>query len=240
MKIKYFIPDKIKLMIKLFLRYCEGFKYDFAYLKEENMKFEFKISTIQEIKKGTFFENKKHNIHTGSQKIQNIILYPNQVFSFWKIIGNPNNKNTFKIGRNIIKGQVSEEKAGGICQLSSIIYYTAMKANLKIIERHNHSVDIYKEDERFTPLGGDATVVYGNKDLIFQNNLDFPIRFSFIYESNYINCILESKNKINEFDLEFRREYLDNKIFVKTLINNEIKYKSSYNRINQNNNSFTD
>jgi vancomycin resistance protein VanW len=139
--------------------------------------------------------------------------------------------NTFKVGRNIINGKISEEKAGGICQLSSIIYITGMKANLKIIERHNHSVDIYTEEERFTPLGADATVVYGNKDLIFQNNFDFPIRFNFDFNSNYITCNLESKNQIKEAEVKFKRNDLEDKIIVYTLINNEIKHQSSYKRI---------
>jgi vancomycin resistance protein VanW len=227
MILKYIIPSKIKLQVKLCFRYFEGLKYDFACTKEENKNFDFTISTLQEIKKGKFFENKTHNILTGSQKIENITIYPNQVFSFWKIIGNPNSK-IFKVGRNIINGKVSEEKAGGICQLSSILYITGIKANLKIIERHNHSVDIYTEEERFTPLGADATVVYGNKDLMFQNTFDFPIRFRFSFNSNYITCHLESLNPIEEAEVEFRRDYLEDKILVNTLINKEIKYKSSY------------
>ncbi|MBF7090747.1 VanW family protein [Flavobacterium sp. ALJ2] len=228
MIIKHFIPSTIKLQIKLYLRHCVGLKYNFASTKDGINNFDFKISSMQEIKKGKFFENKTYNIYTASQKIENIVIYPTQVFSFWKIIGNPNNKNTFKIGRNIINGKISEEKAGGICQLSSIIYITALKANLKIIERHNHSVDIYTEEERFTALGSDATVVYGNKDLIFQNNLGFPIRLNFTYNSNYITCVLESKNQITEATLEFKRYYLKDTILVDTIINNEIKHQSSY------------
>ena len=228
MILKYIIPSKIKLQLKLCLRYFGGLKYDFACRKEENKNFGFSISTLQEIKKGKFFENKMHNIITASKRIENITIYPNQVFSFWRIIGNPNTKNTFKVGRNIINGKVSEEKAGGICQLSSILYITSLKANLKIIERHNHSVDIYTEEERFTPLGADATVVYGSKDLIFQNNFDFPIRFNFVFNSNYITCHLKSLNPIMEAEVEFRRDYLEDKILVHTLVNKEIKYQSSY------------
>lgn len=228
MILKYLLPDTVKLQVKLVIRSFKGLKYNFAHTKKNVNDFECTISTLQEIKKGKFFENKTHNIFTASQKIENIIIYPNQVFSFWRIIGNPNSKDTFKVGRNIVNGKISEEKAGGICQLSSIIYVTALKANLKIIERHNHSVDIYTEEERFTPLGADATVVYGNKDLIFQNNLDFPIRFTFSYHSNYITCLLESKNQIQESTLEFRREYLKDKIKVDTLVNNNVQYQSSY------------
>nr|WP_315242463.1 VanW family protein [uncultured Flavobacterium sp.] len=231
MILKFIIPNKIKLQIKLCSRYFYGLKYDFASEKGDDKNFDFTISTVQEIKKGKFFENKTHNIITASKKIENITIYPNQVFSFWKIIGNPNHKNTFKVGRNIINGKVSEETAGGICQLSSIIYITGLKANLKIIERHNHSVDIYTEEERFTPLGSDASVVYGNKDLIFQNNFDFPIRFNFKFKSNFITCNLESTNQIKEAELEFKRDHLEDKIIVDTLINNEIKHQSFYKKI---------
>jgi hypothetical protein len=50
------------------------------------------------------------------------------------------------------------------------VYHIGIIAGLDIIERYNHSVDIYTDDTRFAPLGTDATVVYGYKDLRIRNN----------------------------------------------------------------------
>jgi vancomycin resistance protein VanW len=52
-----------------------------------------------------------------------------------------------------------------------ILYYLSLQAGLKPLERYPHSTDIYTDETRFTPLGSDATVVYGYKDFRFVNTL---------------------------------------------------------------------
>jgi hypothetical protein len=66
---------------------------------------------------------------------------------------------------------------------------------LKIVERHQHSVDIYTEENRYTPLGTDATVVFGYKDLRIRNPYHFPIQFWFSVEENHFIGELCSKEK---------------------------------------------
>ncbi len=220
MKLKTLIPKSTKLNIKLFKRFLSDRNTVFAQKNNAKPLFQNAISSKQEIKNGAFFENKLHNITIASHKIATILIQPNELFSFWKIIGHPNQKNNFKKGRNIINGKLSEEIGGGLCQLSSIIYFTALKTNLEITERHNHSLDIYKEEERFTPLGADATIVYGYKDLRIKNTYSFPIQFSFTFEDNFINCHLLSPEKIEENQLDFTRNHKENTIEVSTSKNN--------------------
>ncbi len=219
MNIKSFIPKNIKIQFQILKRFW--FDRNLVFSKENNLTndFNFCISTTQEMKKGAFFDNKVHNISNGASKVGNIIIQPNEIFSFWKIVSRPNSKNNFRTGRNIINGKISEEIGGGLCQLSSIIYFTALKANLKIIERFNHSVDIYKEEERFTPLGADATIVFGYKDLRIKNSYPFSIKFSFEIIENQINCKLLSQEKIEELNLDFIRNYSENEVEVSTTKN---------------------
>lgn len=228
MNLKSIIPKYIKLKFRLVKRFLSDITIDFAIANNEKTTLLNSISTIQEIKHGAFYDNKVHNLKVASSKVETIIIYPNEIFSFWKVIGSPLEKNGFKTGRNIIKGKVSEEIGGGLCQLSSIIYFAALKGNLEIIERYNHSVDIYKEDERFTPLGSDATVVYGYKDLRIKNNYNFPIKFSLLFEENKIICKLESEMKIEESTLDFTRNYKENHIEVVTTINSKQHCVSTY------------
>lgn len=221
MSLKALLPNPVKLKIRLMQRFFKDKSVDFATAIPEKAAFSNSISTRQQIMPGTFYDNKVHNIKTGAIKIASVQMQPNQVFSFWKIVGAPNERNGFKKGRNIVKGKVSEEIGGGLCQLSSIVYTTALKANLKITERYNHSVDIYKEEDRFTPLGSDATVVYGYKDLRFENNFPFPIQFSFSFFDDQIVCNLESLEAIEEKKLNFIRNYKEKHIEVATTINSE-------------------
>ena len=46
-----------------------------------------------------------------------------------------------------------------------------LRADLKVIERHNHSFTV-----SYTPLGEDATVDYGNLDFRFVNNTAYPVK----------------------------------------------------------------
>lgn len=228
MNLKSIIPKHLKLKFRLAKRFLSDSKIDFAKANTEKTSFLHSISTIQEIKQGAFYDNKIHNLKIASSKIETVIINPNEIFSFWKVIGSPLKKNGFKTGRNIIKGKTSEEIGGGLCQLSSIIYFTALKGNLEIVERYNHSVDIYKEDERFTPLGSDATVVYGYKDLRIKNNYTFPIQFSLLFEENRIICELKSQEKIEESTLDFTRNYKENHIEVATTVNSDHHCYSIY------------
>lgn len=228
MLIKKIIPYSFKLKIKIWKRMWEDRKIIFSTTKGK-IEDKNRITTVQEIKTGILFENKQHNIKLASEKIEQIIIKPNETFSFWKIVNRPSKANNFKVGRNIIQGKISKEYGGGICQLSSIIYHTVIKADLEIIERFNHSVDIYKENERFTPLGADATVVYGYKDLRFKNTTNTPIQFRFIFNKNMITCHLTSEKTIPEKPIEFIRDYsLENFIIVFAQSNGKIKTKSQY------------
>lgn len=228
MLLKQLLPKKIKTSLVLLKRRWKDVGIQFAFTKS-NSTSNFIISTTQEIKQGLFFENKVQNITLASQKINTVCISPNETFSFWKIVGPTTPKRGFKEGRNIVNGIVSKEFGGGICQLSSIIYHTALKANLEIIERFNHSVDIYQEDERFTPLGADATVVYGYKDLRIKNNTSVPLHFTFHIVNNKITCNLFSERFIEEKEICFERDYTtDKKVIVITKIDDLPKYKSEY------------
>lgn len=234
MFLKKLIPKTLKRSLVILKRRWKDSEIKFA-LTKSNFTSNYSISSTQEIKQGLFFENKIQNIILASKKIDKICIYPNEIFSFWKIVGPTTSKKGFKEGRNIVNGIVSKEYGGGICQLSSIIYHTALKADLEIIERFNHSVDIYQEEERFTPLGADATVVYGYKDLRIKNNTSSPLYFSFQIWKNTIICNLFSERFIAEKEVSFQRDYSnDKKVIVSTKIDNRTKYKSEYKQYQSN------
>lgn len=227
---KKWIPKAWKVKLKIVLGFFKDFRVDFAGPNVDGLDFQFKIETNQEIKGGNYFENKVHNFKIAKERIEKILVRPNEIFSFWRIVGNPSEKNNFKKGRNIVNGQVSEEVGGGLCQISTLLYVTALKANLEIVDRYNHSVDIYAEEDRFTPLGSDATVVYGYKDLRIKNNKSFPICFSFKIIGNTITCAVESEKQIIESELNFVRfeNQAQKRIKVITMINDLEKYQSDY------------
>lgn len=112
-----------------------------------------------------------NNIRLASRKINGFILKPGSIFSFNEVVGRREAKTGYKTAKVLVNGEASEDVGGGICQLSSTIYNTALKLNMEIIERHEHSGDV-----SYIPDGKDAAVSYGYKDLKFKNNKDYSVK----------------------------------------------------------------
>ncbi len=165
---------QLKLQIKLLkIKLQDAFSRS-KFSKKRKMTFQFEVMLSQEIKSSETFDNKVYNLKLAAEKINEYVLFPGEIFSFWRIIENPH---AFKESRSISNGKIINEIGGGICQVSGIVHFASLVSGLEIIERYNHSVDLYTEETRFAPLGTDATVVYGNKDLRIKNNFNFPIQF---------------------------------------------------------------
>jgi hypothetical protein len=120
------------------------------------------------------FENKIHNIQLAIGRMQPFVLAPGQDFSFWRCALAPTIENGYRAGAMFVNRRVTTSIGGGLCQLSGLLYNLALLAGLDIIERHNHSIDAYGE-ARYIPLGRDATVAHGHKDLRLRNPHRFPV-----------------------------------------------------------------
>lgn len=231
--LKKILPDPLKLHIKLIQRYFHElqshYRYPNQYVADRIGEHIFDLTQV--IRKGEFSENKIHNLKVVSDKIHNLVIQPGEVFSFWKLVGKANQKNHFKEGRNLIKNNISSGTGGGICQFSSILYYAALQAGLKIIERYPHSIDIYREHERFTPLGSDCTVVYGYKDLQIQNIFSYPIQFQSLVSNDELQLSLISPEKIHLNTIHFKYTEEEKGIWVETFADGRFLCKNFYIRL---------
>ncbi|MFH1938863.1 MAG: VanW family protein [bacterium] len=118
-------------------------------------------------------ENTIYNIRLASEVINGILVKPQEIFSFNKYVGPAEKADGYKESTIIANGVFVNGYGGGICQVSSTLYNAALLANLPIVERYNHSV--YGEATKYVPLGQDAAIFYGFKDLRFKNNSDHAI-----------------------------------------------------------------
>lgn len=115
---------------------------------------------------------KIENLRIAVQKLNGLEIGANEVFSFWKHIGNPNFGQGYVIGREIREGCIVPTIAGGLCQLSNALYDAALRANFEIVERHKHTKVIkgsLAEKDR------DATVKWNYLDLRFKSSFDFRV-----------------------------------------------------------------
>ncbi|RJX24663.1 MAG: hypothetical protein C4554_08585 [Dethiobacter sp.] len=109
--------------------------------------------------------NRSHNIILAANKLDNLLLAPEDIFSFNQIIGEASLEDGYKEAPVIVNDRLIMGPGGGICQVSSTIYNAALRAGLSIEERHNHGLPV-----GYLPPGYDATVAFNYKDLKFTNN----------------------------------------------------------------------
>jgi vancomycin resistance protein YoaR len=114
--------------------------------------------------------NRVNNVTLAAGKIHDVILYPGQSFSYNDTVGQRTWDAGFREAAAYANGEVVQELGGGICQVSSTLYWCAMTANLKILERTNHMFSV-----GYIEPGMDATVSWGSPDFRFENNRTFPI-----------------------------------------------------------------
>lgn len=164
----------------------------------------------------TYFNSKNYdrvnNIKLASDATSNILLNEGEVFSFNTIIKNANIDNYLKEAPVIINGKQDRGKGGGMCQVSSTIYNSALYSGMKIVSVKNHSIP-----SPYIEKGRDATVSGGCIDLKFINKYDTPV---FIYnevKDNKIVCTIYG-NVEDKKDIEIvteTSEILSNKIVRK-------------------------
>ncbi len=117
------------------------------------------------------------NIRLASQRINGIVLMPGDRFSFNQVVGKRTLRGGFQLAGVFKNGKHDTGVGGGICQVSTTLYNASLLGNLKIRRRSNHSMPV-----AYVPLGRDATVDYGNLDLVVENNYPTPIGLVSEYE----------------------------------------------------------
>lgn len=122
-------------------------------------------------------KDRNTNIRIASGKINGIVLAPGQQFSFNKVVGKRTIEDGFKQAPVFKNGKHDMGVGGGICQVSSTLYNASLFANLKIVERHNHSLPV-----AYLPPGRDATVDYNGPNFVIENNQSTPIAINAEYQ----------------------------------------------------------
>lgn len=118
----------------------------------------------------TGYYGRRKNIECGAKKINGTLIKPGEKFSVYKTVGPFNKKNGYYLAGTYAGDQVIDGYGGGICQVSTTLYNAAIRAELKITERHNHGMTIH-----YVPLSFDAAISGGKEDLKFKNNLKDPV-----------------------------------------------------------------
>ncbi|WHY69646.1 VanW family protein [Neobacillus sp. SuZ13] len=122
----------------------------------------------------TFFNSKNkernNNIYLAAKAINNYVLFPGEIFSFNKVVGERKAGKGYMPATVIVNGEFSEDFGGGICQVSSTLFNAVDNAGLKVVQRNSHSREV-----SYVPPKRDATVSWNGPDFIFKNDYNQPI-----------------------------------------------------------------
>lgn len=113
--------------------------------------------------------NRVINVKAGASKFNGVLVAPDEVFSFDTTLGPVDDTTGFKKELVIKPEGTIPEFGGGICQVSTTMYRTALFAGLPIIERnqHTYAVSYYSQ---ILGHGLDATIYLGGPDMKFKND----------------------------------------------------------------------
>ena len=164
------------------------------------------VTIAQPIRHTAHFEGKLHNLTLAAHKLDGLRVRPGATVSFWRTIGKPSEARGFQTGRAIVNDRLGADIGGGLCQVASLLYELALRGGMQTVERHPHSRDLYTEDTRFTPLGLDAAIVWGFKDVRWTNMHDQDVTLAFNVDGETLHGKLLAAKPIAAYDLEITRE----------------------------------
>ena len=138
------------------------------------------------------------NLRIACQKINGKVVLAGDTFSYNQALGKRTEAAGYKNGKVYEAGQVVDGIGGGICQISSTLYNTALLANLDIVERRNHQFVT-----SYVPAGRDATVVYGVTDFKFKNTRKYPVRIVASANNGIATISMYGIKEENEYTFKF-------------------------------------
>ena len=127
--------------------------------------------------------NRTNNLRVASNFINGTILQPGDVFDFNKIVGPRTYARGFKDAGVFSGNEIVMGVGGGICHVSTTVFNCALRANMEILERHQHSMKV-----AYVPAGTDATIYQNSCNLRFKNTTGKTVKMFMSVKDGVISC----------------------------------------------------
>ncbi|MGO3751529.1 MAG: VanW family protein [Peptoniphilaceae bacterium] len=141
--------------------------------------------------------NRKDNIALGAKHLGNLLIKPGEEVSFNNTVGDISTDTGFKNATVIVNGEFDQGVGGGICQVSTTLYNALIRSDVEILERSNHTRPI-----SYVPLGTDAAVAQGYKDLKFKNNMNHNIYIKSFADGNNLKFQIFGNSADKDYEVE--------------------------------------
>ena len=144
--------------------------------------------------------NRNTNLALACAAINDVVLLPGEEFSYNNALGERTADAGYKPAGTYVNGLTVDTIGGGICQVSSTLYYCTLLADLEIIERWPHGFI-----SNYTDPGMDASVNWPNADLHFSNNTGYPIKIvAYRADGNVTVKILGTETKDYYVEMHYK------------------------------------
>lgn len=125
------------------------------------------------------------NVKLATAAIDGTLLAPGETFSLDKVVGPRTRKRGYREATVFVDAKEVEGVGGGVSQVTGTLFNAAALAGLAIKEVHPHSRPV-----SYLPIGRDATVAQGLKDLKFVNNTNTPIYISNTLRNRSLQAVI--------------------------------------------------
>lgn len=139
-------------------------------------------------------EERSHNISLAAEAINNHVIFPGERFSFNEVVGERTEEKGYKHAPVIVKGELTEDIGGGICQVSSTLFNAVDLKGIQIIERYGHSKQV-----PYVPPGKDAAVSWWGPDFVFKNIYNQPLLIRAAAKNGNLSIQIYSSESIDYF-----------------------------------------
>lgn len=185
------------------------------------------LSNIKDVL-GTFTTNyssstseRATNIAVGTAKMDGVLLMPGETLSGYERMQPFTIKNGYKMAKAYQNGLVIDSVGGGACQIATTLYQAALRAEITITERKNHSMIV-----GYVQPSGDAAIAGDYKDIKVTNNRKTPIYVEAVTSGRDVTFTIWGKeDRPAGRTIEFVSEVLSETPKGKTYIDDDSKSK---------------
>ncbi len=142
--------------------------------------------------------NKVTNLKLAAEKINQLIIKPGEVFSFWYLVGKPLAKKGYLPGLVLNQGNIESGVGGGLCQIGNLLFWMAIHSPLTITERYRHGFDVFPDVNRKVPFGAGATLSYNYIDLQIKNNTQQDFQIKLFLSDEYLHGEIRSNLPVTD------------------------------------------
>ena len=113
--------------------------------------------------------DRSFNIGLACVPLSEVTIGPGETFSFNNVVGARTAECGYRKAPTFVGEETVDDFGGGVCQVSTTVYVSMLKAGFSVGERYCHTKPV-----DYVPMGLDATVTYDYLDLKMTNTADVP------------------------------------------------------------------